>query len=177
MLYRRTETLGKMKKFATYLVIFVISSAAAQDFRVHLQLTNGHLREVIFGCAENATDGYDRNLDDFAPPPGIETGYTVFLSADKKFPPFYQDIRGCEEKVSWNFYAKVYKDKPVKVQWNLQEFPATYDFTIKRKDDGGILDMKKENSITLENTQILTITAVRKDAVDGKDPDTVESEK
>lgn len=142
-------------------------SVRAGDFTVRLGLKHGHIREVFFGCAEKATDGYDRGLDDLAPPPGIETGYTAFIAASQsRMPPFYKDIRGHAERVTWRFGATVYKSKdgrvvkPIEISWDPAALPAGVDFAIQHGEEP--VDMRTVSTLTVGESSVLTITASRR---------------
>ena len=137
--------------------------ARSADFKIRLGLVHGHLRETYFGCAEGATDGYDRGHDDMAPPPGIETGYTAFVSGDKRL-LLYRDTRGFADTVTWRFLAQVYATKTIKIDWKPAEFPEEYDFSLRAGDK--TIDMRKIHEVEVPKTEELTITAKRRPKAD-----------
>ena len=141
---------------ALFLAPFCVRAAG---FQVRLGLVHGHLRETFFGCAEGATDGFDRGHDDMAPPPGIETGYTAFISDDRRL-LLYRDTRGFADTVTWRFLAQVYSTKTIKIDWKPGELPKEYEFILKA--GGKTLDMREVHSIEVPKTQELTITATRR---------------
>jgi len=149
----------------------------ADGFTVRLGLKNGHIREVFFGCADEATDGYDRGLDDFAPPPGIETGYTAFVSNDSqsRLPPFYKDIRAPAQNVIWRFAASVYKSKdgqvvkPVTLSWDSDALPDGYEFILTQADCR--LDMHTVGEHTVNETGMLEITVTLREQQGKTEPD------
>jgi len=145
------------------LCLAVSGSARAEDFLVRLGLRHGHLAELFFGCDAKATAGYDRGLDDLAPPPGIETGYTAFVPDTPNFPPFYKDVRPPAATVSWKLMAKVWRNKPIEVSWDPTTLPAGFDFAIDGA--GARLDMRRSASVTVDATRTLTITATRQSGV------------
>ena len=136
------------------------ATPAAGDFTVRVQLKHGHLRELYFGCAKGAGPGFDRGLDDLAPPPGIETGYTVLLPPVKKMPPFYRDIRAPGDKISWKLHDRVHQGKPITVKVEPTKLPRAYDFMITV--DGKSKDMRKVSLFVLTKTQTLVIEARRR---------------
>lgn len=138
-------------------VCLATSAAWAGDFTVRFGLKNAHLREVFFGCAEGATAGYDRRVDDFAPPPGIETGYVGFISGVKNLPLFYKDIHGTEPEQTWRFYTRVYEGKPIEISWEPASLPEGWTFTLTSK--AGDIDMAKTAKIVLPESETLTISA------------------
>ena len=141
---------------AAVLMANVGVSAEAEGFRVRLGLVNGHLKEVFFGCAAGATSGYDHGMDDLAPPPGIQTGYTAFDTPVVNMPKFfYKDIRGLAEEGTWRFFAEVFPKKPVTVTWDHADLPADRSFTIS--GPGFNDSMRDRSSVTLESTATLLI--------------------
>lgn len=135
---------------------------SGEDFQVRLGLVHGHLRETFFGCADGATDGYDRGKDDMAPPPGIETGYTAFISPDGRF-YLYRDVRAPADSITWKFFARVYADKTIQVSWDPKELPAAFDFEMEAGKKA--LDMRKTTEVSVRDTKVLAITATRKGKV------------
>lgn len=132
------------------------TSAFAEGFRVRIGLVNGHLKEVFFGCEEGATSGYDRSLDDLAPPPGIQTGYTAFETPVVNMPKFfYKDIRGLDKEVTWKFYAEVFPKKPVTVSWDPADLPEAHEFVLSGAGFSG--SMRERSSVTVESTDTLMI--------------------
>jgi len=160
---RRTSRIESGFWFHGLVVAFLLGSAVAAagdtGFRVRLGLVHGHLRECWFGCEKGATDGYDRRLDEMAPPPGIQTGYTAFVSPDKKF-WLYKDIRGFADTVVWRFGAQVYGKKTIEISWKPKDLPALYDFSIQLADKK--LDMRKVKNISVPESGVLTLRAVRR---------------
>ena len=139
------------------------SQAADDGFQVRLGLTCSHLRELFFGCANGASPGFDTGLDDFAPPPGIQTGYTAFVPEDRLLPPLYKDIRAPAEQITWRLQADVWKSKSVGITWDPSSLPARYDFRLASRDKQ--IDMRKETRLELATTETLTITVTRRPAV------------
>ena len=135
---------------------------AAEDFSVRLQLKNAHLREIFFGSAAKGTAGYDRALDAFAPPPGIATGYVGFIPGTPNLPLFYKDIRSLDSEQTWQLYTKVYKGKPMLIQWDPASLPQGWSFTLKSKE--ATLDMQKTKMLELRTSQTVTISGKRNSA-------------
>lgn len=133
--------------------------ACSAEFQVRLGLVHGHLRETYFGCADGATDDFDRGHDDMAPPPGIETGYTAFIAGNRRL-LLYRDIRGHADTVTWRFLAQVYSTKTIKIDWKAGDLPSEYEFSVKA--GGEVLDMRKVHEIQVPKTEELLITARRR---------------
>ena len=151
---------GKRAGMIVLTSCFILAaSASAENFTIRLGLKNAHLREVFFGCAPNATAGYDRRLDDFAPPPGIETGYVGFISGAKNLPLFYKDIRGEKPKQTWRFYTRVYKGKPLEITWDAATLPKGWRFTLTSK--AGSVNMAKQEKLVIPASETLVITAAK----------------
>ena len=141
--------------------LFSVSSSRAwcDDFMVKLSLKNAHLRSVFFGCSAKGSAGYDRRVDDFAPPPGIQTGYVGFVPGVKGLPLYYKDVRGPEPQQQWQFYVKVHEGKPVSISWDQEELPAGWEFTVESKS--GDADMRREKTLSVTETQVLKISGSR----------------
>ncbi len=145
--------------FAAFLIGITPALAGDNGFRIRLGLVNGHLRECWFGCEKGATDKYDRRLDEMAPPPGIQTGYTAFISPDNKF-WLYKDVRGFGQEIVWRFSAQVYDQKTIEISWDPKEFPEAYDFTLEL--DKKTLNMREIRKVSVPKTRVLIIRAVRR---------------
>lgn len=126
---------------------------------VTLHIKNGHLSKVILGIDEKATDGYDRGLDDMAPPPGMETGYTALVSPDKQM-YLYRDSRKPAKLIEWIFYGKVHKDKAIGISWDKATLPASYTFEIQHGDH--TVKMAEAESLEIAKDAGIIITATRK---------------
>ncbi len=163
-----------MKKFLSYALAVgmlaassqAVESKAAQSEKtvveasqtLTLKIVNGHLGKVILGLSPNASDKYDRGLDDMAPPPGMQTGYTALVSADKKH-YLYRDTRKPANSIEWIFFSEVYKEKPVTISWNKSLLFKGYKLSLEHGDK--TFDMSKVSSITLKDTTALMITATK----------------
>jgi len=155
---------------AAVLVAVICPFARAEGFRVRLGLENGHLKEVFFGCEEGATSGYDRGLDDLAPPPGIQTGYTAFETPVVNMPKFfYKDIRGLDEDVTWRFYAEVFPKKPVTVTWDPADLPDAHEFVLS--GGGSTYSMRDCSSVTVESSETLLIKMTSREAEPAPPPE------
>ncbi len=130
-----------------------------QEDLVTLHIKNGHLSKVILAINEKATDGYDKKLDDMAPPPGMETGYTALVSPDKQM-YLYRDSRKPGKEIEWIFYGKVHKEKVITVSWDKEKLPADYSFDLVQGDK--TIKMDQVDSIQIDKTDAIIITAVKK---------------
>lgn len=127
---------------------------AAEPFKVKLHLKNSHLGELYFGTAEGASDKYNPEYDLPAPPPGIQVGYTAFISR----PVFlYTDLKEPAEKVSWAYSVKLFPGKPVTVSWSQSDFPDHYKFTMIVGDRK--IDMNTVSSFVFEKDGSAAIKA------------------
>ncbi|MEA2012273.1 MAG: hypothetical protein U9O87_04195 [Verrucomicrobiota bacterium] len=159
----------KQKILILFAILFVSFAYAEKtkrtsnknSFSVKINLKGGHLAEVFLGCAEKATDKFDRDYDDMAPPPGINTGYTAFISPDNKF-YLYKDIRPFSEVVIWNLYGKIFENKNIILNWDLKTLPENYTFSASLNSEDKNYDMKKIKKIKISKTDVLTITAKKK---------------
>lgn len=151
-----TSFADNAKKVETKKVVKPAKTVAVHNFEIKIK--NGHLGKVILGLDAKATDGYDRGLDDMAPPPGMQTGYTALVSADKKS-YLYRDTRKNSDSIEWIFYSKVYKKKAVVISWDKTNLLPGYKLVLEHGDDS--IDMSKKGSITLSKTTALLITATK----------------
>lgn len=151
-----TSFANNEKKSETKKVAKSTKTQTVNSFEVKIK--NGHLGKVILGVDAKATDGYDRGLDDMAPPPGMQTGYTALVSADKKS-YLYRDTRKNSDLIEWIFYSKVYKKKAVVLSWDKTKLLPGYKLVLEHGDDS--IDMSKKDSITLSKTTALLITATK----------------
>ena len=135
----------------------------SKKFYVELKITNGHLGKVIVGCHEKATDKLDKKLDDMAPPPGMQTGYTVLVSPDQKY-YLYRDVRAFADEVIWYFRATLNNKKFIKIQWDKTKFPAGYNFFLNDGTNGDI-DMRKVSSQRITKESIWMVIAEKKATV------------
>ena len=139
-------------------------AAKAADFVFKLNLDNGHVGELFVGCKPGATDGYDRKLDDYAPPPGIGgVAYTFLVPADRKM-NLYKDVRAPstpEKPAQWLFFARIDKE-PVTVSWDPKTLPVDANLYLmkwdgKSKEPGKVLNAAKVDKVKLEKTGYLRI--------------------
>jgi hypothetical protein len=114
-----------------WFLVLALSAAGASgaDVEIRLGLANAHVVEVFLGWHAEGTEGYDRGLDDFAPPPGIDTGYAGFLPK-AKLPLLYRDIRSPKGPHEWSLLVRPARDRPVEVSWDPKALPAGWTFTL-----------------------------------------------
>ena len=136
--------------------LLLAGSLRATDFEVRLGLTQAHLEEVFFGCHAKGTDGYDRELDDLAPPPGIDTGYVGFVPPGK-LPYFYKDVRGPLGPHEWRLLVRVAKERPVQVSWDPKTLPAGWAFTLT--SGARHLAMAETSTLAVAESSTLVIRA------------------
>ena len=146
----------------------------SDDFQVQINVENGHLGKLFFGCEKDASEKYDRGQDIMSPPPGRGTGYTVFMVPEHKL-RLYKDIRKLKRRNTWQLYAQVYKDDPVKLSWNPDKLPKNRFFYIQKGGKNQVqennkakakkekkFNMRKKNSLTVGTTSTVTIIATKK---------------
>ncbi len=143
------------------------------DSIVEIKILNGHLGKVRLAMSTKATDKYDRGLDEMAPPPGMQTGYTALVAPDQSA-FLYTDCRKTADEVDYVFYAKVYsqaatgkkpaKSKPVTISWDKKKLFKGYTMKIfvKGKEK---LDMSKVNSYTFTETDGIVIEAKKTQSI------------
>lgn len=132
-------------------------------FELKLSIKNGHLGQVFLKTDPKGTDKYDRGLDDMAPPPGMQTGYTALVSPDMKH-YLYRDTRKTAKEISWIFFAEVFNNKPVTVSWNKALIPAAYDFTLEDANNEQTLNMREVEAYTLKEKSAFYIKAKLKES-------------
>ena len=136
-------------------------AVSAQDFELRLGVVNAHLLEVFLGCHATGSDGYDRDLDDFAPPPGIDTGYVGFV-AKARLPLLYKDIRGPQGPHQWVLQVRPAKDRPVQVSWDPRSLPAGWVLSVVRGEQSAAMADSASTSVAVAET--LVFRAVAKSA-------------
>jgi hypothetical protein len=122
-------------------------------------LTNAHIRDVFIGGHAKGSVGYDRDLDDFAPPPGIATGYVGFVSKPG-LPLLYKDIRGPTGPHEWALQVRPAKDRPIVVSWDSQTLPAGWTCTVTQGDKSTA--MADTASVAVAVAETLTFRAAEK---------------
>ena len=133
-------------------------AASAQDVELRLGLANAHLVEVFLGCHAKGSDGFDRDLDDFAPPPGIDTGYVGFV-AKARLPLLYKDIRGRQGPHEWVLQVRPAKDRPVQVSWDPQALPAGWVFTVVQGEQSAAMADSASRSVAVAGTLVFRAVA------------------
>lgn len=130
--------------------------ASDRDFMLSLKLVNSHLGQVFLGCREGATDAFDRDFDDLAPPPGIQTGYVGFISTLPNS-LLYKDIKAHGDLKDWRINVQVYEGKPLKMSWLADQLPRFYTLTLVTDDSE--LDMRKVTQVEFTKNQLVAVVA------------------
>lgn len=136
-------------------VLGVVPVVSGQSFELSLQLQKAHIGEVFLGCQEGATGGYDRRIDIFAPPPGMQTGYAGFVSADSKLPLMYKDIRSLELPQEWKLYCQPEGNMAIVITWSAENLPEGLSLTMKQ--DERAVDMRKVKRMDVRKKTTLVI--------------------
>jgi len=128
--------------------------AVNRDFVLALQLTNSHLGQIFLGCRQGATDGFDRDLDDLAPPPGIQTGYAGFISTLGNT-LLYKDIKAHGDLKEWRISLQVHEGKPLRIAWRTDQLPRFYSLVMVTGDQEK--DMAAVNQVEFTESQVVAI--------------------
>jgi hypothetical protein len=139
------------------LLLGVAAMAVDQDFVLPLRLTNAHITALFFGCRENATDGFDRNFDDPAPPPGMQTGYVGFVGALKNS-LMRKDIRAHGDLKEWKLSIRTYEGKPFRMSWPKEQLPKYYRLSLVTADQE--IDMATTDHYRTEESQMIAFVAI-----------------
>jgi hypothetical protein len=131
--------------------------AVDRDFVLPLKLTNAQISAVFLGCRANATDGFDRNFDEPAPPPGMQTGYVGFIGALQNT-LMRKDIKAHGEMKEWKFHVQAYDGKPFRMAWEKALLPKYYRLTLVTVDKE--LDMAKVSQLEIPDTQTVAFVAI-----------------
>ncbi|MCK5802307.1 MAG: hypothetical protein KAI66_05720 [Lentisphaeria bacterium] len=145
-----------MIRLLSLLILFALLGARTaytdNAFSVKLDFKNAHLRELHFGCAADATNGFDRTLDSPGPPPGIETAYIGFIPGDKTPSLLNRDYRPVQKEQKWYLLVKPHPGKPTVISWDQASLPSNWALTITTKDGGFNMLEKSQIDITQEQT-------------------------
>jgi hypothetical protein len=134
-------------------------AAGDQAFEVRLGLLRGHIPEVYLGCAEGGTSGYDRGLDDMAPPKGPNGRFSALTPPGGNL-ALYRDVRGPADRIEWVLTVAV-PDEPVQVSWDPATLPEGFEFTVTPTPSAVGSSMRDVTEATLEQDGTLTVVAAR----------------
>jgi len=111
--------------------------------------------KLTLGMEKGATDGFDKGVDQVAPPLPPEGSHSVFPLADKRYSfidALWTDIRGFSENASWTITI-ANLEKPVRILWNPDSLPPgdlLYNDTLSlRQFPNGILPIGTTNQFKL----------------------------
>lgn len=136
-------------------ILGLAAAVSGQGFEIKLQLQKAHIGEIFLGCQDGATSAYDRRIDIFAPPPGMQTGYAGFASSDPKLPLLYKDIRGVELPQEWKLYCQPEGNLAIVLSWSAENLPEGLALTIKQ--DERVFDMRTVKRMEVKKTTTLLI--------------------
>lgn len=141
-------------------LMLLCAGAFAQEFLLRIVLVNSHTEDVWLGCQEGASAKYDRRVDIFAPPPGMQTGMVTMPSPDGILPTLYKDVRAPVLPQSWELNCQPFAGKAIELSWTTANVPA--GVTLRLKYRGKELDMRETTklSIVQSTTAVITATAV-----------------
>jgi hypothetical protein len=133
----------------------LVAVVSGQGFELKLQLQRAHLGEIFLGRQDGATSDYDRGIDIFAPPPGMQTGYVGFTSPNPKLPLLYKDIRNLDLPQEWKLYCKPEGNQAIVLSWSPDSIPEGLALTIKQDDR--VFDMRTVKRMEVKKTTTLLI--------------------
>ncbi len=136
-------------------IIGLVAAVSGQGFELKLQLQKAHIGEIFLGCQDGATSAYDRRIDIFAPPPGMQTGYVGFTSSDPKLPLLYKDIRGLDLPQEWKLHCQPEGNLAIVLSWSADSVPDGLALTIKQDDR--VFDMRTIKRLEVKKTTTLLI--------------------
>ena len=137
-------------------VIFLSSMGFAQDFSASLNAAGGSSDYgLTFGFSPNATDGYDGDYDQYAPPAPPPPAFDAALSwgGDR----YYTQILAGDGDLSEHEYeiALAYaEDNLITISWDNTGWSDMMSSCFLQDAFGGVMfnvDMLTDNSLTLEN--------------------------
>jgi hypothetical protein len=139
------------------LLVGMAALAVERDFVLPLKLTNAQISAVFLGCRDNATDGFDRNYDEPAPPPGMQTGYVGFIGTLQNT-LMRKDIKAHGDMKEWKFYIQAYDGKPFRMSWEKALLPKYYHLSLVTADKE--LDMAKTTQFETADSQTVAFVAL-----------------
>ena len=149
-------------RYFLFLICVCSITAVSQTFELELNLQRAHIAKVILGCQEGATRGFDRKVDIFAPPPGMQTGYAGLRSINSSLPLLYKDIRGLEVPQEWQLYCQPDGNQSITVTWDAAQIPEGFTLTVKHEKRD--YDMRKVKRVEVRNKTTLIIELKKEDA-------------
>ncbi|MBM3238485.1 T9SS type A sorting domain-containing protein [Candidatus Poribacteria bacterium] len=116
---------------------------------------------LTLGAHAQATEGFDRNLDEIAPPPvpqGMLPVQAYFPNNHPLFSRLTTDIKPLAEAMSWRFQVEI-PEKPATLSWDASNLPG--NLTVILDTDTDKIDMRTLSIYLLPaGTHQLTVTIV-----------------
>jgi hypothetical protein len=142
------------------------------EFDIALTVTDAltNALSVHFGLKEDATNGYDADYDQFAPPSPPSGIFDVRILRDSE--AYLKDFQpSSQQEVTW--YVKIQpvsNSHPIVLSWNLEDLPETGELIIRDAVTGNLFsyDMMSSSSVSIGADQayltefIITYTQSRK---------------
>ncbi len=105
----------------------LISTTPGLDFSIGLTVIDNcsHSNNLMFGTAYNATDGYDADYDQYAPPPPPVGAFGSWFTAGSEY--LTQDFRATNEDtvITWDVhYQRATNCDTIKLYWNPSSLPT-----------------------------------------------------
>ncbi|AKB85841.1 PGF-pre-PGF domain-containing protein [Methanococcoides methylutens] len=101
-----------------------------------------------FGVSENATEGFDKDIDVTAPPvPQVDALESYFPCDHEVVTRLATDIKG-ENADSWTLMLNVPADSNVSIQWDIYNIPS--DKNVKMNTGSETIDMRGESTTSFE---------------------------
>jgi len=146
----------KEKLSLTLLFCAFLAFAADASFECTLTIKNAQVSQLIIGCHQDATDGYDRGRDIYVPPFGMGTGVIGIILAEKSPNMLYKDIRPPKYPQTWRIDCKPARN-PIILSWKQQDFPD--GLLLKATTGkGNVIDMRAKNGLRISSAEVITIT-------------------
>ena len=144
-------------KLSVLLFLFAIMAYSDEtSFMLPIAFDNAQVNQLVIGCHEDATDGYDRGRDIYVPPFGMGTG-TIGIIVDEKNPnKLYKDIRSRNLPQTWRIDCKPAK-KPLVMHWSKAELPPGLQFKAT-SSNGRVTDMNAVFRLQISKADVITIT-------------------
>jgi parallel beta-helix repeat protein len=133
-------------------------------FNLSISLNSTNKGNRYLGLYRNATDYYDENIDDLAPPPEM-SGFDVYFANNQASPldRFSKDIKTYLPYENWILVITAPKKNQTVVSWSPNKIPYNLNLTMFEIDQNGqpignSIDMKNQTFITVQGGNISSNT-------------------
>ncbi len=131
-------------------------ASGAEIFTVNMTAAGAIKQDLAFGMDDTATEGYDDNLDEPAPPaaPG---GAFIGFSINGDVPYVGRDFRPEHTSEVWTLLVTLPPGKQTTLSWTLPAGNFLDDKTLEFHDGGTVLDMKTQDSVVISQSGTFSI--------------------